>query len=830
MSIKVNDWKAKTTTTNTLRLRDFAVIKMIQTLFNLSEANMKTILIITILFLAAISGNAAVITVKTDGTGNFTNIQQAYLAAFSGDTILVYPGTYHENLDLNNAGKNITIASLYLTTQDAAYIHSTVINGSQSGSCIAVRETGQALIVINGFTVTNGSGFLPGFTGGGFYFLNTNCHINNCYIQENSAHYGGGIFASNSNVYLSGTTIRYNHTHMSAGALHIISNSVFTFDTANRNNVYLNYSAHGTEIYKSHTAPPLHVVVDTFTVLSPDHFHIISSDNLGNYLDDITIEILNPKIDPVLADLYVDPVNGSDNNSGLVPSEALKTVSYAYQLIMPDSINTNTIHLLEGVYAPSVNGEKFPLSLRSFVHLEGQGHEYTVFDAEQLSYFAWANSYSKNIAIGKISFINGYGQHYYQGGSRRSGFYFRLHSENIHFYDFMFANAEGRVAAFVFELGDKIYFNNGLIDQVVGGGGIRFSADWKEPALTRIENLLIRNIEPVYNIGIPFGVGILLSGKSSVINSLKGTIINTQISDCDFDVDPDWGPRQAKTLCISTNANIDLVNLTIGNNITLGTLTHAIRIFNGVVLNTYNSIVLNNWQFQIVLGRNNLYDLPCTANIAYSNIEGGKDQIYNWYNMHTLNWLDGNIDQDPLWVGSGDYPYQLQWNSPCINAGTPMFEEGMQPPYIILEEGKIVLYKIDGDTLHLPPYDLAGNPRIRGGRIDMGAYEFQDTVNLVRYNPWQQQEANKLHIYPNPFSAHTFISFKTKTSGEILAVVSDMDGRNVKTLMDARTSGGEYSITWKGDDNNGNAAPKGTYIANIYLNGQAKASGKIVKN
>jgi len=791
---------------------------------------MKTITAIIILCITAITSQADIITVKTDGTGNFTSIQQAYLAAASGDTILVYPGTYYENLDLNIPGKNITIASLYLTTQDAAYIHSTVINGSQSGSCIAVRETGQAMVVIDGFTITNGSGFLPGFTGGGFYFLNTNCHLINCLIQENSAHYGGGIYASYSNVYLSGTTIRYNHSHFSAGALHIISNTVFTFDAISRNNIYLNHSAHGTEIYKSHTAPPLHVVVDTFTVLYPDHFHIISSDNLGNYMDDITIEILNPKIDPVLADLYVDPVIGSDSNSGLEPSEALKTVSYAYQLIMPDSINTNTIHLLEGVYAPSVNGEKFPLSLRSFVHLEGQGQENTIFDAEQLSYFSFANSYSKNIAIGKISFINGYGQHYYQGGSRRSGFYFRLHSENIHFYDFMFANAEGRVAAFLFELGDKIYFKNGIINQVIGGGGIRFSADWKEPALIRIENMLIRNIEPVYYIGIPFGVGIMLSGKFSVINSLKGSIINTQISDCNLEVDPDWGPRQAKTLSILENANIDLVNLTIANNITLGALTHAIRIYDGVVLNTFNSIVSFNWQFQIVLGRNDQYDLPCTANIAYSNIEGGKDQIYNWNNAHTLNWLEGNIDIDPLWVGSGDFPYQLQWNSPCINAGTPMFNEGMQPPYTKLEDGKIVLYKIDGDTLHLPPHDLAGNPRIRGGRIDMGAYEFQDTVNLVRNNPWQQQEANKLHIYPNPFSAHTFISFKTKTPGDILAVVSDMNGRHIKTLMDARTSGGEYSITWKGDDNNGNAVPKGIYLINVSLNGQVKASGKIVKN
>ena len=790
---------------------------------------MKTLTTIIILCIAAITSHAAIITVKTDGSGNFTSIQQAYLAAAAGDTILVYSGTYYENLDLNIPGKNITIASLYFTTQDASYISGTIINGSQSGSCITVRETGQGLVVFCGFTVTNGSGFLPGFTGGGFYLLNAYCHVRDCFIQENSAHYGGGIFASNSNVFLSASTIRHNQAHLSSGALHIIANAVFTFDTLNLNNIYLNYSSSATEIYKSMYAPPLHVVVDTFTVQHPDHFHIISSDNLGNYMDDITIEILNPKIDPVLADLYVDPVIGSDSNSGLTTSEALKTVSYAYQLIMPDSINTNTIHLLEGVYAPSVNGEKFPLSLRSFVHLEGQGQENTIFDAEQLSYFAWANSYSKNISIGKISFINGYGQHYYVAGGRRPGFYFRLHSENIRFHDFIYTNGEGRVPVFNFELGDNVYIRNGIIDQVMGGA-FAFAADWKEPAIIRTENLVIKNVEPVTWAGITVGSGIFLIGKSSVANSIKGHLINTQISDCDFEVDPDWGPRQGSALNISANANIDLVNSSIGNNITLGPLTYAIEISDGSTLSIYNSIVYSNWQFQIALGSSNFNQSHCTANIAYSNIEGGKDQIYNWNNAHTLNWLEGNIDMDPLWVGSGDFPYQLQWNSPCINAGTPMFEDGMQPPYIKLEDGKIVLYKIDGDTLHLPPYDLAGNPRIRGGRIDMGAYEFQDTVNLIRNNPWQQQEANKLHIYPNPFSAHTFISFKTKTPGDILAVVSDLNGRHVKTLMDARTSGGEYSITWKGDDNNGNAVSKGTYIINVSMNGQVKATGKIVKN
>lgn len=161
--------------------------------------------------------------------------------------------------------------------------------------------------------------------------------------------------------------------------------------------------------------------------------------------------------------------------------------------------------------------------------------------------------------------------------------------------------------------------------------------------------------------------------------------------------------------------------------------------------------------------------------------------------------------------------------------GTPMFEEGMQPPYIKLEDDKIVLYKIDGDTLHLPSHDLAGNPRIHCGRIDMGAYEFQDTINSVKNYPWPQKEANKLHIYPNPFNVHTIISFKTRTNGDILAVVSDMNGRQVKTLMDARTSGGEYSIMRRGDDDNGHPVSNGIYFVAVHFNGKLSATGKMIK-
>jgi len=72
--------------------------------------------------------------------------------------------------------------------------------------------------------------------------------------------------------------------------------------------------------------------------------------------------------------------------------------------------------------------------------------------------------------------------------------------------------------------------------------------------------------------------------------------------------------------------------------------------------------------------------------------------------------FENNLDQDPLFAGSGIYPFQLQNNSPCVNAGKP-----------------------DMTGLDLTTEDLAGNSRIGtdcADRIDMGAYESQGFTSL----------------------------------------------------------------------------------------------------
>ncbi len=78
------------------------------------------------------------LTVKQDGTGDHTLIQEAITASADGDTVLVYPGRYYENVRFN--GKNITLASLEILTGERNYIYSTIIDGNQSGTAVTVMD------------------------------------------------------------------------------------------------------------------------------------------------------------------------------------------------------------------------------------------------------------------------------------------------------------------------------------------------------------------------------------------------------------------------------------------------------------------------------------------------------------------------------------------------------------------------------------------------------------------------------------------------------------------------------------------------------------------
>ena len=112
---------------------------------------------LNLLFLISTALNATIIKVPDDKS----KIQLAVNEAVNGDTVLVSPGTYFENVNFHN--KNIVLTSYYLLNSDTSYIRTTIIDGSNpsnsdTASCIIIAKGQDSTTVLQGFTITGGQG------------------------------------------------------------------------------------------------------------------------------------------------------------------------------------------------------------------------------------------------------------------------------------------------------------------------------------------------------------------------------------------------------------------------------------------------------------------------------------------------------------------------------------------------------------------------------------------------------------------------------------------------------------------------------------------------
>ncbi|MBN2209529.1 MAG: DUF1565 domain-containing protein [Candidatus Coatesbacteria bacterium] len=84
------------------------------------------------------------------------------------------------------------------------------------------------------------------------------------------------------------------------------------------------------------------------------------------------------------ADCYVDAIRGSDDGdgSGLSP---WRTITHALTSVEGSQAQPVAIHVAAGAYSASANGEGFPLEMKGWVSLIGEGEDITTLDAQAAS-------------------------------------------------------------------------------------------------------------------------------------------------------------------------------------------------------------------------------------------------------------------------------------------------------------------------------------------------------------------------------------------------------------------------------------------------------------
>lgn len=816
---------------------------------------MKKSLLLAFVLVLSFSLYAFTYTVGLGQSFVFQSIQSAIDNAVNGDSIIVHPGIYYENIDF--LGKSLFLGSLFSLTADTTYISQTIIDGQKQSNVITMIDVDEG--TVEGFTIQNGyanrqapyhSYISQNITnGGGIKIINYQESrgglkvISNNIIKHNYANFGGGIWSVGAQVHFRGNHIYRNSAITDGGGIYFdpfeISgegkNMISVFSSEDKNSVYYNTSAQFNDI-RLNRVSMLDIPLKIGTYAEHIWLQIGNVDG-GSLPLSINVTIEEGFVEMVDADLYVSP-DGDDSNSGLSPEEPLKTITMAMfkqkgnifeyfppiskmdyimgwgpaseYLALTDSLSAyrNTIYVADGVYSEET-GNLFPIRVKNHVRLIGESRENTIIDLGGKHHGFVAGFISDSPRPFPYQIIPSYTQyvnHYFIDIEN-----FTL--KNSFSYDFLRGGGRSIYSNLKFDSILKInnikYTDSDLENS--GAGYITIKRGFKID-LSKI-HLIQNNTNPHYwrrlyalditgsnvfltleNIIIDGGLGgIYLGpvGRNIICNLLIKNLYSTNDQSENYAIFVD-AHRLTDTTFIDAYKLVKIMNATIcDNNLSSGLM----NIQNHVLFDVYNSIFYNNNPNDIVFSHYST-GVSIFSHNLFEQSEASLVNSYPWWPLY----LENNMfDSNPVFIGNGEHPQMLHYTSPAVFTGTldiPDFHTHLDyadlPPY------------------EMPEFDLVGAPIIYNGLINMGAYAFYATeISNEEVMPLTSQLYSN---YPNPFNPETNIRYYLSSDSNVSLEVFNIKGQKVKTLDKGFRKNGEHLLTWNGTDDNNRSVSSGIYF------------------
>ncbi|MBK8946279.1 MAG: right-handed parallel beta-helix repeat-containing protein [Ignavibacteriae bacterium] len=779
-----------------------------------------------------------------ESTKSIPKIQELIDKSKNGDTVLVPPGIYYENI--NFKGKKIVVMSYFLEMKDSSYIQSTIISGMLQG-CVVTFENGEdSTAELNGFTIRegisysdtlhgggitirnnssatlknlivtrnavedcNGAGILcrdnskvifenliitenesKNGNGGGIFIINSNAKISDAIISNNKSNSGGGILSYNSKLKIINTKIFNNISENGIGGSGLLldnnSNITILNCEITKNNILWNSDA---AIAPSGNGGGIFIKNNSFLKIDSSKIsnNISKIDGGGISLDSSQIEINNSIIENNISQnngggFFINPGNEQIKFSNIVvKNNSAENIgggiysNFAIELNdnMNNSIFLNKANLGSTDIHFEIINSKFPniISLDTVTVSEPEKYhiniidkisfnfKHSIFNSVNSDLYVSPNGSDSNNGILPISPLR---------TISFANLVAKTDSVNQRIINLLQGvySSSTNDETFPIYLRDNISLVGNKVDQTILDGENKNSLIKINPKNknVNVEKLTIQN---GYDLN---GSGISVSGKNIL---LKDLLIKNNTSEND-----------GAGLAISLAENVKLTNLTVAENISKNQTSSAGILINGEKVSVINCIIYNNKPKNIKLRKGFLPNSELT--ISNSNLVGGRNNIDNLDSIR-INWLFGNTDSDPMFIGGEPFDYSLTENSPCVNSGTS---------FLVWE----------GDTL----INLSADEYI-GFAPDMGAIE-SDFLISINEDENLPTEYSLSQNYPNPFNPSTKIKYSIPSQvksekSNVELVIFDILGKEVKTLINQYHNPGNYEVTFEAQN-----LPSGIYF------------------